>query len=209
MVIYRTSARRAEFTLTEKKSEFIGVCAPVANEAEALEFIAEIKKKHSAARHNVYAYMLREGFSSRYSDDGEPHGTAGVPVLDAIKKAGITDTAVVVTRYFGGILLGTGGLLRAYTAAAAGAVNAAGVAEVGSFAMMEIRAGYSDYQKLLPLISALGAAIESQDFSESVRLVVSVAQEAAQSFSQSCRELTGGRADAIPVGIKCDFVAKP
>ena len=153
--------------------------------------------------------MLREGFSSRYSDDGEPHGTAGVPVLDAIKKAGITDTAVVVTRYFGGILLGTGGLLRAYTAAAAGAVNAAGVAEVGSFAMMEIRAGYSDYQKLLPLISALGAAIESQDFSESVRLVVSVAQEAAQSFSQSCRELTGGRADAIPVGIKCDFVAKP
>ena len=113
MVIYRTAARRAEFTLTEKKSEFIGVCAPVANEAEALEFIAEIKKKHSAARHNVYAYMLREGFSSRYSDDGEPHGTAGVPVLDAIKKAGITDTAVVVTRYFGGILLGTGGLLRA------------------------------------------------------------------------------------------------
>ena len=86
MVIYRTAARRAEFTLTEKKSEFIGVCAPVANEAEALEFIAEIKKKHSAARHNVYAYMLREGFSSRYSDDGEPHGTAGVPVLDAIKN---------------------------------------------------------------------------------------------------------------------------
>ena len=135
----------------EKKSEFIGACAPVKTEEEAIAFVNSIKKKHSAAKHNVYAYVLRDGFTQRFSDDGEPHGTAGMPVLDSIRKADLTDVAVVVTRYFGGILLGTGGLVRAYTAAASGAVKEAGIAEVGDFSVLEIKANYSDYQKIMPL----------------------------------------------------------
>ena len=133
-MIYKTVRNASEFTIIEKKSEFIGFCAPVKTEEEAIAFVNSVKKKHSAARHNVYAYVLREGNASRFSDDGEPHGTAGMPVLDSIRKAGITDVAVVVTRYFGGILLGTGGLVRAYTAAASGALHEAGVAEVSAAA---------------------------------------------------------------------------
>ena len=114
---YKTIAARAEAEIVEKKSRFIGQIAPVATEEEALAFIAEVKAAHRMARHNVYAYVLRGG-RVRYTDDGEPAKTAGMPTLEAIQHAGLEDVAVVVTRYFGGILLGTGGLVRAYTDAA-------------------------------------------------------------------------------------------
>lgn len=203
---YKTVKQSSEFTIVEKKSEFIGVCAPVKSEEEAIAFVNSIKKKHSAARHNVYAYVLREGFAQRFSDDGEPHGTAGMPVLDSIRKAGVTDVAVVVTRYFGGILLGTGGLVRAYTAAASGAVKEAGVAEVGDFDILEIKANYSDYQKIMPLISAINAKIEDSDFGTDVIMQIMVREEQSEGFIASLTETTNGRVAATKVGQKCDFI---
>ncbi len=203
---YITVRNSADFTIVEKKSEFIGYCAPVKTESEAVAFVNSIKKKHSDARHNCYAYVLREGFSSRYSDDGEPHGTAGMPILDAIRKAGITDVAVVVTRYFGGILLGTGGLVRAYTAAAVGAIKEAGIAEVGSFTLLQIKANYSDYQKIMPLISAINAKIEDSDFGTDVIMTVTVRDNLVSRFVDDLTETTNGRVSATNVGQKCDFV---
>ncbi len=203
---YTTVKRSSEFYLVERKSEFIGYCAPVTSEEEAIAFVNSIKKKHSDARHNVYAYVLREGFKERFSDDGEPHGTAGMPVLDSIRKAGLTDTAVVVTRYFGGILLGTGGLVRAYTAAASGAVKEAGIAEVGDFDIIEISANYSDYQKIMPLVSAVSARTEDSDFGLEVKLVLAVRQEDGELFLADLVETTNGRVIAKKVGSKTDFV---
>ncbi len=203
---YVTVRNEGEFTLVEKKSEFIGYCAPVKSEEEAIAFVNSIKKKHSDARHNVYAYMLREGFAQRYSDDGEPHGTAGMPVLDSIRKAGIIDVAIVVTRYFGGILLGTGGLVRAYTAAAVGAIKEAGVVEVGDFALVRLKTSYSDYQKLMPLISAINARIEDSDFGTDVLMTVMLRAEQEQDFVASVTDCTNGRVACEHIGEKTDFI---
>ncbi len=203
---YITVRKNSEFTIVEKKSEFIGVCAPVTTESEAIAFVNAVKKKHSAARHNVYAYVLREGNTQRFSDDGEPHGTAGMPVLDSIRKAGITDAVVVVTRYFGGILLGTGGLVRAYTAAASGAVKEAGIAEVGDFSVIEIKANYSDYQKIMPIVSAYGAKTEDSDFGTEVFLSLSVRLEQTDKFMSELIETTNGRVIAKKTGEKSDFI---
>ncbi len=127
MADYKTVRAAASGELTEKRSRFIGYCKPVSTEEEATAFIASIRSRHWDARHNVYAYSLREGNLRRYSDDGEPSGTAGMPVLDVLQKSGVTDVCVVVTRYFGGVLLGTGGLVRAYSQAARLGLNAAQV----------------------------------------------------------------------------------
>lgn len=116
---YTTLAGYGEDEFVEKRSRFIGYAAPVSTEAEAVAFVNSIRERHREATHNVYAYILREGQIKRYSDDGEPQGTAGIPVLDVLQKAGIVDAVVVVTRYFGGTLLGAGGLVRAYTEGAA------------------------------------------------------------------------------------------
>ena len=121
---YKTPTIEAHGEFTEKRSRFIGYCKPVTSEEEATRFISQIRSKHWDARHNVYAYSLREGNIKRYSDDGEPSGTAGMPVLDVIVKNEVFDVCVVVTRYFGGILLGTGGLVRAYSQAAKLALDA-------------------------------------------------------------------------------------
>ena len=203
---YKTVRNSSEYTIVEKKSEFIGYCAPVKNEEEAIAFVNSIKKKHSDARHNCYAYVLREGFASRFSDDGEPHGTAGMPILDSIRKSGLTDIAVVVTRYFGGILLGTGGLVRAYTAAATGAIKEAGIAEVGTFSLLRVKANYSDYQKIMPLASAVNAKTEDSDFGTDVIMVFSVRDNLAKSFAADLIESTNGRVSAEIIGEKTDFV---
>ena len=115
MTEYYIPTQAAESEFVEKRSRFIGYIKPVETEAEARAFVEEIKKRHYDARHNCWCYLLREGGVVRYSDDGEPQGTAGQPMLGVFEKEGITNLVCVVTRYFGGILLGTGGLLRAYT----------------------------------------------------------------------------------------------
>ncbi len=122
---YRTVMQQAQAELIEKRSRFIATVKPVRTEAEAIEFLESLKKQYWDARHNVYAYILEENNIQRYSDDGEPAGTAGVPVLDIIKKEGLSNLIVVVTRYFGGILLGTGGLVHAYSKSAKMGVEAA------------------------------------------------------------------------------------
>ena len=144
---YKTIAARAEAEIVEKKSHFIGQIAPVATEEEALAFIAEVKAAHRMARHNVYAYVLRGG-RVRYTDDGEPAKTAGMPTLEAIQHAGLEDVAVVVTRYFGGILLGTGGLVRAYTDATKAAIEAADVVTVSVCVDIILEVPYSSVASL-------------------------------------------------------------
>ena len=115
---YKTVTMDTSDEFVEKRSRFIGYIRPVKTEEEAIAFINQIKSKHWDATHNVYAYCLREGQVKRYSDDGEPQGTAGIPTLDVLLKSEVTDVVVVTTRYFGGILLGGGGLVRAYSHAA-------------------------------------------------------------------------------------------
>jgi uncharacterized YigZ family protein len=139
---------------TEKKSVFFGYAAPVSTEEEAIAFVKRIKEKHSDARHNVYAYVLRENNAQRFSDDGEPHGTAGLPLLDTLRKQNITDAVIVVTRYFGGILLGTGGLVRAYSTAAKDATADAGVVSYILYKKIKLSVSYSDYQKLVYFLAA-------------------------------------------------------
>ena len=126
-ILYTTVRQEASAEFTEKKSVFIGHAKPVKSDAEAMEFVAKIKEKYKDARHNCYAYYLNSGVLARYSDDNEPQGTAGMPILEVIKKSGVNDCVVAVTRYFGGILLGAGGLVRAYSTAAGLAIEAAGV----------------------------------------------------------------------------------
>ena len=127
----------------EKKSRFIGSCRPVQTEEEALDFIAKLKSQYWDASHNVYAYILREGNIARFSDDGEPQGTAGIPVIDTLKKAGVVDAVVVATRYFGGILLGGGGLIRAYSHTASIALAAAHKITMRECLLLSLSCDYS------------------------------------------------------------------
>ena len=205
MTEYFIPAGAGESEYIEKRSQFLGHIRGVESEEEAKAFIAEMKMTYYDARHNCSCYLLRSGIE-RYSDDGEPHGTAGMPVLDSIRKAGITDAAVVVTRYFGGILLGTGGLVRAYTAAASGAVKEAGIAEVSEFSIIEIKANYSDYQKIMPIVSAYGAKVDDSDFGSEVVMSVSVRVEQTEKFLSELVETTNGRVIAKKVGEKSDFI---
>lgn len=128
--IYTTVEKLAEAEIVEKRSRFIATVKPVLTEGEALEFLNELRQKYWNATHNVYAYIIEENNIMRYSDDGEPGGTAGMPVLDILKKEGLTNVIVVVTRYFGGILLGTGGLVHAYSKSAKAGVEAAGMLDM-------------------------------------------------------------------------------
>ena len=180
----------AEFT--EKKSVFIGSVRPVTDEGEALEFIRNIRKKYSDARHNVYAYSLRSGNITRYSDDGEPQGTGGLPVLEVIKKTGFNDAVIVVTRYFGGILLGTGGLARAYSQAAADAVRNAGIVRYAPHSVFEVSLSYQDYNRLMGYLS--GIKILECDFGGNVKLRIAVEKGAEKNFTAKILDETSGRA---------------
>ena len=135
---YKTIAERAQASFIEKKSEFIGNIAPCTTESEAISFVEEIRKQHRKATHNCYAYILRENNIGRHSDDGEPSGTAGAPMFEVLKKEGLTDVCCVVTRYFGGVLLGAGGLVRAYSNGVTAAVGASRIKEMKSAAKLII-----------------------------------------------------------------------
>ena len=173
---YRMPAREGRSEETVKRSVFLGGAFPVTTEDEALARIAEEKKRHPDARHCAWAYILGEaGDRLRYADDGEPQGTAGQPILNAIRARGLTNTLVCVTRYFGGILLGTGGLTRAYASGAAGALDAAGTAVMKP----TVRTVFSvDYPHLARLQNLLdkddGIRIENTDFSLAVTLTLLV-----------------------------------
>ncbi len=196
MNTYKTVKGFAADELVEKRSRFIGYCKPVSSQDEAIAFINEIKSKHWDARHNVYAYVIRDEGVSRYSDDNEPQGTAGIPVLDAIRKRNITDCVVVVTRYFGGVLLGAGGLVRAYSAAAKLAIDAAGEREMQMCSVCSLTCSYPLYGKLPSLAARFGGGIDDADFADDVRLVLHLPEDEFAAFNKALSEESSGKVQA-------------
>ena len=196
MPSYKTVAKRAEAEFTEKRSRFIGYVCPVENEEQANAFITEIKQKHWDARHNVYAYILKDGNFKKYSDDGEPQGTAGMPVLEVIEKSGLSDVCVVVTRYFGGILLGGGGLFRAYTKAAKLGLEAAGAAEMALCTVLNLECDYAMHQKIVKLIEDFGGSVISEDFTDCVSLSFYVVSDDEDKIAEKIYDLSGGKITA-------------
>lgn len=189
---YRTIGGRGESLYEDRRSEFIGCAVPVSSEDEAADIIKSVKKQHPAARHNVWAYILRSG-AERYSDDGEPQGSAGMPVLEVLRKSGVCDVVVVVTRYFGGILLGTGGLLRAYSSAAKQALEDAGTVRMVPMALVRVVCAYSDHRRISAGLAKLGATVASADFGADVTLSVSVASGEVDTLVRTVTEMTAGR----------------
>ena len=188
-----TLYRRAEAEIIEKKSRFIGHAVPVKNEQEAQAFVAEIKSIHANATHNVYAYYINDGAIARCSDDGEPQGSSGYPTLNALKTCGATDMCVVVTRYFGGTLLGTAGLARTYAAAARAAIDEAGFAVYENFTIVMIEVGYSEYQKLTVLLKNEEINEEDTDFGEFVTVTAAVPDGKLEKLRTHVRDMSQGR----------------
>ena len=186
---YITLNQRAQDEFVERKSRFIGTATPVSTQEEAIAFIEEMRSKYWDATHNVYAYILRDG-TKRYSDDGEPQGTAGVPVLDVLQKEGLTDLCVVVTRYFGGILLGAGGLVRAYSHGAKIAVDAAGIKPMSVCKVYELEMDYSQYGKITYLLPKFHAVTLESDFGVVVKMRVMMRAVYASQFQRELEELT-------------------
>lgn len=197
MNTYKTVKSLACDELVEKRSRFIGYCRPVSTQDEAVAFINEIKSRHWDARHNVYAYVIKDEGVSRYSDDNEPQGTAGIPVLDAIRKRGITDCVVVVTRYFGGVLLGAGGLVRAYSAAAKLAIDAAGEREMIMCSVCSLTCSYTMYGKLPSLIARFGGAADDSVFADDVTLIFHLPEDELAAFNKALSEESSGKYQAV------------
>ena len=191
---YTTIKQSAQAEFVEKRSRFIGYALPVSEEEKATEFIEQIRRKHWDATHNVYAYSIRDGGLCRYSDDGEPSGTAGMPTLSVLTKGGITDAVVVVTRYFGGVLLGTGGLVRAYSHAAALAVEAAGIVTMRTFAVMRIECDYTAYGRVASLIPECGGYITDTAFTDRVEVEFRIVPETVGAFEKKLADATAGKA---------------
>ena len=202
---YITIKQYGEAEYEDRKSVFIGAAMPVSTEADALRFIESQRKRFSDARHHVYAYVLRENSIMRFSDDREPQGTAGMPVLDVIRKNGCTDTVVVVTRYFGGTLLGTGGLVRAYTGAALGALNSAEIIKYAIYVQLSVTVSYSDYGKITTALEELSARVDDTVYTDSVTLEIRLEKEALDEFSKRLTEITSGRAEIKILGEKYDY----
>lgn len=186
----------------EKKSRFIGYVKPVKTQGEAVAFINSIKSKHWDAAHNVSAYVLRENNIQRSSDDGEPSGTAGVPVLDVLLKEKLVDTCVVVTRYFGGTLLGAGGLIRAYSHASKIAVAAGNIITMAPCKILSVSVDYSFYDKLNILLNDIGANIESSDFTDVVTVKFSLNTELTDILSSKLTEQSNGKFSIVELGEK-------
>ena len=204
---YTTVEHQSKFEYEDRKSVFIGEAFPVKTEAEALDFIAYVKKKYPDARHHVYAYVLRENSIMRFSDDREPQGTAGMPTLDVIRKNGCTDVVIVVTRYFGGTLLGTGGLVKAYTSAALGALKEAHVITYDLFCGMKITVSYSDYQKIITPLTESGFYAEDTKYADSVTLIGKAKVGDVDQISKKATEITSGRLNIELTEEKFDFIS--
>ena len=202
---YTTVSREAHVEFEEKRSLFIGHAIHVDTEEEAQAFIKKMKKEYSDATHNVSAYILKGGIIARYSDDGEPQGTAGMPALEAIRKSGVTDVCVVVTRYFGGILLGAGGLVRAYSHSAAIAVEGAGIITYEPYSEVELRCGYSEYQKYSNILANEGVVIDSTDFEADVLLRFAVKRNRADALLKKITETGNGRDIPLITGERYDY----
>lgn len=191
---YITIKNEGEDRFEEKKSEFIGYSKRVETEEEAKAFVAEIKNRHKQARHNCYAYIIGENMNiQRYSDDGEPQGTAGIPILEVLKKSNVTDCAVVVTRYFGGILLGAGGLTRAYTKGASIAIKAAGIVEKVNGLKISFEVDYDLFGKIQYLCAQNEWHIEDTEYTDKVNIHILCETLISETIENQVIELTSGK----------------
>ncbi len=181
----------AEAEFVEKRSRFIGHIWPVDSEAEARGHIEEMKKRYHDARHNCWCYRLTSGVE-RYSDDGEPQGTAGVPMLGVFQKAGVSGLVCVVTRYFGGVLLGAGGLVRAYTQAAKDALDAAGVGEMQPWLRVALPCPYGLFEQVKLLAAQQAGVVEDVQYDDAVRMTLRFTSVKLELFQAQIRELTAG-----------------
>lgn len=198
MVAYRTVAGRGLAEIVIRKSRFIANVAPVTSEEEAWAFINEIRSAHPDATHNCFAFTA--GGAQRMSDDGEPSGTAGRPIFDVLEKQGLSDTAIVVTRYFGGILLGAGGLVRAYSQAAVAGVEAAGVAEAIAAVDLRIRIDYGLLGKVQHLLQQRGALTLNSQFAAEVVLEFRVRAAERAAVAAELAEASAGRIAVEEIG---------
>ncbi len=189
---YFVPAGDGEAELVEKRSRFLGHVRFAETEDAAREFINEMKKKHYDARHNCWCYIICGG-AVRYSDDGEPQGTAGLPMLEVFRREGVENVVCVVTRYFGGVLLGTGGLLRAYTKSAKDALDNAGIAEVRRWTKLGLHCPYSLLERMKLECAAYGGTVENVEYGADVCLSLSLPEAAAEPFCARVTELSAGQ----------------
>lgn len=189
---YITVANESVGEYEEKRSKFIATLRPVSSEEEAVLFVKEMKTKYWDARHNVFAYVLSGG-NARFSDDGEPHSTAGKPVLDIITGRGLSNVCIVVTRYFGGILLGTGGLVRAYSEAAKNAIDNSEIIEMGLLGQFSVSCDYQQYNRIIPFIENAGGRVFDTQFGESVTVKFSLRDEEKEQFEASLTDAFAGK----------------
>ena len=195
-ILYTTLEHEGEAEFTEKRSVFIGHAKRVESEEEAQAYVKSQKSAYADARHNVWAYLMKGEIVARYSDDGEPQGTAGKPILDVLQRSGVDDVCVVVTRYFGGTLLGTGGLVHAYSQGAKIALEAAGVARFESYTVFETVCSYSDHQKIAFELEKLDAIIDLTDYSDCVRVIFAVKTGSADIIERKITEISAAKSFA-------------
>ena len=196
---YFIPAGDGEAEFTEKRSSFLGHVRMVETEDEAKTFVAEMKKKYYDARHNCWCYIINDGVV-RYSDDGEPQGTAGIPMLEVLKREGVTNVVCVVTRYFGGVLLGTGGLLRAYTKSAKDALDAAGISVVRRWVMAELACTYSLLERLKLECTAANGLVSDVEYSTDVCLKLLLPEDGVEDFSRRIADVTAGASRLAIIG---------
>ena len=196
---YYIPSGAGEAELSEKRSSFLGHVRPVESEDEAKAFIAEMKKKYYDARHNCWCYIIRNG-AVRYSDDGEPQGTAGIPMLEVFKREGVENVVCVVTRYFGGVLLGTGGLLRAYTKSAKDALDAAGISVVRRWVTAELECTYSMLERKKLASEQAQGAVRDIEYGAGVCLKLLLPEPSAEPFCVRIADLTAGAVEVKLTG---------
>lgn len=200
MAEYYIPTKIAEAEFVEKRSRFIGNIWPVESEEEARTHIEEMKKKHYDSRHNCWAYRLREGGIERYSDDGEPQGTAGQPILNVFQREEVWNVVCVVTRYFGGILLGAGGLTRAYGRSAKDALDASGISVVRPWSVVEVPCSYAQYEEVRREVFHFGGVEEQTDFGADVLLSVLIPTERAEEFAAHLLDASAGTIEVMEAG---------
>lgn len=188
---YLIPAKEGASEYIEKKSRFLGLIVPVTTEAEARAQLDAVKKREYDARHNCWAYILHSG-QKRYSDDGEPQGTAGQPILNVLEREGVQDVLCVVTRYFGGILLGTGGLCRAYTKAAKDALGDAGISELRPWSVLRLDCPYALFERVKLELEKRGGTVISSEYGAQIALTAALPEPGEAVFAKALQELSAG-----------------
>ena len=199
MTEYCVPAGAGESEYVEKRSRFLGHVRPVESEEEAKAFVAAVKKEHYDARHNCWCYIIKDG-PERYSDDGEPQGTAGIPMLEVLRREGVSNVVCVVTRYFGGVLLGAGGLFRAYTKSAKDALDAAGLAVVRRWEAREFDCSYAAMERVKQELAAFDGTVTGMEYGAAVTIRALIPEERSEAFIARIFDVSGGAVTPLVTG---------